>query len=264
MMSLLTSMTRVLFAGAFLLGSSAAYAQPDTNRDQLGIACDFTFTKGAGFAQISYCVNLHGNVMSFIAPAGVEHIRIGTLVDGYAICSANGAVVYGYDFGGVGESPWGASAVISGPTSTGVSLARTTADGQIRVEHAFKMDPAEGDVTVTVKVVNLSAFALAGVQYKRASDLDPAGANDGNLWTRSFAEVEAVNPTAVRGISLNAITFGTAHVTSIGDNLTYDSCVVPATEANGAVGNFSANIRYDLGTIQSLKSKSVKYVYKRK
>ncbi len=186
------------------------------------------------------------------------------LIDGYAVCSANGAVVHGYDFGGVGESAWGAGAVLSGPTSTGVTVARTTADGQIRVEHAFKMDSVEGDVTLTVKVVNLSASALPGVVYKRAADLDPAGAFGGNLWTRSFDEVETVHPTAVRGISLNAITFATHHVTSIGDNLSYDSCVVPATEANGAVGNFSANILYDLGTIQPLKSKSVKYMYKRK
>ncbi len=257
-----TTLIRAALAASFVLVAATVSAQEENATEPNSTACTHLFNKGTGSAQLLYCVNAHGNMMSFIGGAGAEHIRFATLIDGYTVCSAAG--LHGYDAGDGGESAWGANVLLSPATSTGVAYARTTADGKVRVEHSFKMDSAEGDVSVTVKVVNASTATLTGVTYKRVSDFD-AVLTSSNLWTRSLDEVEALSTTAApKGISLNAITFNTAHDTSIGTTANVADCVMPATAANGVVADHVAYVRYMLGNLAPGKSKTVKFLYKRK
>jgi len=254
-----------LVAGAALAACLLAWpaaAQVTASIDPVSTACTWTFTKSSGAAQIIYCVNAHGNVVQFTAPAGVEHIRGGAAyTEGYALCSSTFGV-HGYDFADAGESPWGASGVVSPATSSGIKIFRETADGRLRLEHAFKVDVAEGDVTITVKIINLTGEAIAGVRYKRGVDIDPAG-NTSPFWQRTQDEVSAVDNATLRGLSLNAVSFTTAHGTSIAVNPPTLNCTLGATATNGSVGNRAAEIAYDLGTIGPLKSKTIKFVYRR-
>jgi hypothetical protein len=247
------TITLGLLAWASLLVGVATYAQ----QPEPSAGCTHTFTKGLGAAQISYCVNAHGNLLRF-STAGAEHKGGG--VDGYSVCSSTFGV-HGYDTGAGSETAWGANALISGPSSTGVAYARTTADGVLRVEHTFKMDSAEGDIEVTVKMINLTPSAIDGVQYRRTADFNGVGSN---LWTRSLDEVEALSTVTLRGASLNAISFTTAHDTSIADHLGFLHCELPESQPSGSSLSAWAHVLYNLGTINASKSKTVKFRYKRK
>ena len=148
------------------------------------------------------CVNAHGNVMSFIAPAGIEHIRVGAgalsgarLTDGYAVCSGvpftDEETIHGYDFGDLGKSDWGPpmSSPGRGPAASPSLERRLMAAFGSGTRSAW-MPP--GDVTVTVRVTNISGSSLAHVDYTRLSDFD-AGGSRTNLWTRTVDEVSAIN-----------------------------------------------------------------------
>lgn len=268
-MTRLTIMIRVIFAASLLLAGGTAHAQTQgATGDEASTACTHTFTKGTGDARLSYCVSEHANLMSFSA-AGVEHIRVAGpangFVDGYMVCSNDGFGfrLHGYDAAAAGESAWGANVLLTGPTATGVSYSRTTADGRIRLDHTFTMDPVEGDVTVTVKVTNSFPVDLEGVRYVRFSDFDADGTPAGDLWTRSRHEVEAVEG---RGISLNAITFNTSHGVYVTDVNRIDVCdpLLFDAQPNGAIGDYVGYVMYNLGYLQAFKSKTVKFVYKRK
>jgi hypothetical protein len=261
----LKTITRALLAASFVFVATAAFAQQPKGAgpDEGHSGCTHVFTKGGGATFIHYCTNIHGNLNRFQSPLGHEHIEQGTFADGYAICSSTFGV-HGYDYADVGESAWGAAVILVAPTATGVTYARTTADGRIRVEHGFKLDSVEDDVTITVKVINLSPGPIAGVQYKRMSDFDVSGFFGSNLWTRTADEVSAIEPATLRGISMNAITFGTSHSTSIVPFIgAFTNCTTPASEPQADIGDNEANVVYNLGTINPLKSKTVKIVYKR-
>lgn len=247
------TMTRVL-AGIFVLVSSAVYAQEHPE----SASCTHTFSKGPGAAEISYCVNAHGNLLRF-STGGSEHKGGG--VDGYSVCSSSFGV-HGYDLGAAGETAWGRNVLISGPTNTGVAYARTTADGLLRIEHSFTMDSTEDDVAVTVKVVNLTANAINGVQYRRTAGFSAVGPA---LWTRSLDEVEALNTGTLRGASLNAISFTSSHETSMANFLGLLHCELPASESSGStLDDAWAHVLYNVGTINASKSKTIKFRYKRK
>ena len=257
----LRTIIRAAIAASFVFVATAAYAQQPANPDEASSSCTHTFSKGAGAAQVSYCVNSHGTMPSFVN-AGLEHLLTGTFYEGYLLCSSLGS--HGYDVGFT-ESAWGA---VTGPinlTATGVTYTRTTADGRFRIEHTFKLDALEHDVTITVKVINLTASPIAGVIYRRVADIDAANSAGSDVFTRSLDEVEGVDTVSLRGMSLNAITFATSHSTAI-ETFTagVPACAFPASLANGHAGDDQATVQYNLGTINALKFKTVKFVYKRK
>jgi hypothetical protein len=258
MITTLVTGPRTALAAGFLFVSAAAFAQQPAVSAETTSSCTHTFSKG-GF---SYCVNAHGNMPSFIGPAGFEHVRLGIVVEGYELCSATFS--HGYDVGS-SESAWGATALISGPTSTGVGYSRTTADGRFRIEHTFKMDTAEHDVTLTVKVINISSVTMTQVAYTRFIDIDAANNNTNDMWTNSRDEIEAVDIVQRRGMSINAITFDTAHFTGVVPFAALTpNCGVAHFGSNGDIGDNMALIQYTLGTMGPGQSKTVKYVYKRK
>ena len=71
-----------------ILGSSAfaqSTEQPAAPVIEASTNCFATFAIGT----VTYCVSEHGNVARFTSPAAApEHIRIGTIREGYAVCAA--------------------------------------------------------------------------------------------------------------------------------------------------------------------------------
>ena len=71
------------------LGSSAfaqEAEQPTAPVVEASTNCFATFAIGT----VTYCVSEHGNVARFTSPAAApEHIRVGVVREGYAVCAAN-------------------------------------------------------------------------------------------------------------------------------------------------------------------------------
>jgi hypothetical protein len=252
-------LTAAFSCGVVALASSASAQQVrSADADEASSACTHTFTNGSGEKQISYCVNAHGNMMSFISPQGFEAIRLGALIEGYAICSSTG--VHGYDFADAGESAWGASgAPIVG--SSGVTIIRTTSDGVFRIEQKFTRDATEKDVTIAMTVVNLTAFAKNGVQVHRGADVDNTFSFSQDF-TKTFDLVNA--SFAGRGSSLGTLDHSLAHSTHINASIIPAfNCAPAAGVASPSTGDYSASVVTTIGSIAGGAKKTVKFRYAR-
>lgn len=99
-----------------LLLSASAFAQQSaqltaaaTATPAATSACAYTFTSG-GTATVKYlqfCVTVNGNITEFQSPQGAEHIRVGTIGDGYALCDFTANEVGYHDYAGFGDSDTG-------------------------------------------------------------------------------------------------------------------------------------------------------------
>lgn len=260
----LTKLAFGLFVVAgFLAISTPAYAQQPTadGVDAASATCAFNFTFGTGQKHISYCVSGHGNLLQFQSPAASEHLFIGTLLEGYAVCSAAG--VHGFDSGGFGESAWGAVST-SLLSASGVTVHRTTSDGRIRLDMKFLRDTNEKDVLVQVTITNLSAVALANVQYSRYADIDAANSTLSNFDSTNDS-VWGVRDGNFNGLTLNANNPEIPHATGIVDIFAAASsqgCGV-APIAGPTAGDLGAKINYSVGNINPGAKKIVKFAYRR-
>src|SRR3954447_2713433 len=71
------------------------------------INCRKTFTSGTGAQGFSWCYSDTGNIVMLQGPGTAEHIRIGTLMEGYALCV--GGSTEGFDNGNSGTGFGGPS-----------------------------------------------------------------------------------------------------------------------------------------------------------
>ena len=244
--------------------AATAYAQQPPNTDERGFNCDHTFTSGAAKPAnlLRWCVSNHGNLVMFESPTGQEHIRVGDFVEGYVACSGGVGLPtpHGFDIGPE-ESGWG-PATVSGLSSDGVTITRTTTDGSIKTTSKFTRDTVNKQINLAVTVKNNTAATLFNVQYARIVDIDANGtfAND---WTRTRDSVIAVeNPNA--GLSLGTQSFQLLHFTGVipfGDALA--DCGFSGSQSTPINGDFAAKIVHVLGDLAAGASKTVKLVYKR-
>ena len=146
--------------------------------------CTYQFTSAATATRpyLQYCVTVNGNVVEFQSPAGVEHIAVGTIGDGYALCdwAANGV---GYhDYAGHGDADtgpgWGAPTLLS-QTATVVKIARSTADGLWTLTQTFALNAADSSLNVTMAVKNNTAISRF-IWFTRFTDID-AHSNTTNI-----------------------------------------------------------------------------------
>src|SRR5580704_11369152 len=59
--------------------------------------CKLTFTSGGAPNFLQFCVTTNGNIVQFTSPNGFEHVREGTILEGYSICDFGSLTRY-YDF----------------------------------------------------------------------------------------------------------------------------------------------------------------------
>jgi hypothetical protein len=232
-------------------------------------ACFSTHVSGSGANRMDICISSHGNLVQFTSPT--EHIRVGTIGEGYAVCSNNGAVVHGYD-AAFTEGPWLGDPTIdqpNGPNTFPLTITRTTIDGVFSVKQKFAMDAKEKDVTITMTLKNISAATVPTVEVSRYVDADV----DEDSTPRSVGRLTdsvwftANDPSPMTyGLSLIAGTLATGHTTRIENEpdfigTTHAGCD-PST--NPTVGpGYSGRITYQLGDFTKGKSKTITYVYRR-
>ena len=125
-------------------------------------ACFATLASGAGANAFVVCVSDHGNIVQWTTPAGVEH---SIKNDGYVLCSQG--MAHGWDAGISTEDGFG-PAVIDQPNGANtlpLSITRTTDDGVFRLEQRFTRDAAEKDLTIEMRVSNLSREDRARIRH---------------------------------------------------------------------------------------------------
>jgi hypothetical protein len=227
------------------LGAVPAFAQQgDVTPDST--VC--TFPKGGG--DLQWCVTDHANLIRFMTPNGVETIFLGVLNEGYTLCAA-GLPVY-YDHGSV-EANWGAAVVVANSGSS-ITIRRTTSDGRFTLLMKFTQDKNERDVTITSTLTNNTAAAIGGIQLVRVADFD-----HGFQWDDSVVGVWSRGSHAH---TLSGITLKFPILSAIHNSFQPPVSCTPTAAAAPSAGDFSAFVRYDIGSLGAGKSATVKYVYR--
>lgn len=274
---------------AALVAAGLTLAPGSPSIAQAWNGCFSLHTSGSGASAVNVCISAHGNMVKFESPAGLEQIgQFNTFRDGYAVCTGNlptqPNISHGYDTGGI-EAGFGAATIVqpNGPHTFPLTIIRDTTDGVFRLGQSYKLDKVERDLTITMKLENVSGVDQTAVKLSRyfEGDVDNNaaagrfGANDDGVW-------EWVNTTVGHGLMLTNLTplpssavATTVHSVSdhnpIGFGFrTGDGCIVfagqvttPTDPASVSGANLVGRVLYGLGTIQAGRSKTVKVHYRR-
>lgn len=233
-----------------------------------------SFASGRGANRLSVKVSNHGNLLSFVSPAGQEAVFDGN--EGYVVCTGDGATVHGHDTGSV-EGGFGKPRFTQ-PTAGAfpLSVTRNTTGGAFQLKQVWsKPDAKEKDVTVTMTLKNLSSATLSGVTLVRTGDFD-VGTNPSDQGARTndslwqWDDVGATDSPPV-GLMLTALSFGTSHAPRMDirsfwgapTNPTRDDCFGTSDNTPTAEGDYAMRMIYLLGNLSAGQSKTVKLEYRR-
>lgn len=205
-----------------LLATSAVLAQQPpqgTVPPPSTIDCFATFTSGSGATAFTFCVTANGNVLRLEAPAGVEHIRVGTFMEGYTICDHTLHLRY-WDLGGfVPNGDFQAPTITqpNGPNTLPLTITRTTFDFIYTLKQTFSRNMQDRSVLVTMSLSNndITFTGPRSVSLWRAADFDVDGNTlnwGGATKDSAFAwnNVAGLSPGG-HGAALSTQSFGLPH-----------------------------------------------------
>ena len=225
--------------------------------------CFSTFAIGT----ITYCVSEHGNIVRFTSPAAApEHIRIGVIREGYAVCSsavAGGAQQVSYDSGNV-EAGWQAAVTITQPVPNALPLCitrRTTSN--IELQQCFSHNANEKEVVVTMTVRNVSGATRFNVMMDRYFDGDIAGDAGDDRYTRSADAVwgeDGQHALVLRDINGLAAPAHSTAVHTFG-GFVAASCGQASVATPTANGDFVGRLSYRFGNLVANAVRSVRVQY---
>lgn len=252
--------------------------------------CDTALSSGSGANFMKICISNDGNVVGFQSPSGFEHIRVGTIGEGYAVCTTIGGEIatnHGYDVG-FAESGWGPPTVLqpSGPNTLPLTITRTTTDNIFTLKQTFARNAATKEVTVTMTLTNISTSVQPAVQIFREVDFDVDNIASPNIFFQSLDTVSAelgstnlsggASDGTGHGIQITAQSFAVGHNTFVqtfsnwisGD---YKGCgpnfIVHTPTAGqagaGSPGDYMGWIIYDFGDMNAGATKTAMVTYRR-
>jgi hypothetical protein len=141
--------------------------------------CSYSFSSGTNNTSLQYCVTVNGNIAQLATPLAREHIAVGTIGEGYAVCDVNAAVAY-YDYADFGDSGnWGPPTLVS-QTATVVKIARSTGDGIWTLTQTITQVAGTQSVKVVMALKNNTAIARP-VFLMRYADVDVSGTTSNNF-----------------------------------------------------------------------------------
>jgi hypothetical protein len=246
--------------------------------------CFATIASGAGAAALTVCLSDHGNIVQWTTPAGVEHsIRN----DGYVLCSLGELkvpVVHGWDAGISTEDGFGPPIIDqpNGANTLPLVITRTTDDGVFRLDQSFARDATEKDLTITMTVTNLSRTTRNVVRLGRYFGMSPNRQfnSPNNASTTSDSVFLWDDPhqgfvdSAVYGVMLTALTFGTPHTPAVEDHDDWnpqdsdgpqraESCT-PIDFGGPRIDllDLRGRVTYELGSITPQRSRRVRFLYR--
>jgi hypothetical protein len=142
-------------------------------------ACSFTFSFGTNNTALQYCVTANGNIAQLATPFAREHIAVGTIGEGYAICDTTTFVGY-YDYADFGDSGnWGPATLVSHSTSS-VKIARSTSDGVWTLTQTISRVEETSSIKVAMALRNNTATDRS-VSLMRYADVDVSGTPNNNF-----------------------------------------------------------------------------------
>jgi hypothetical protein len=180
-------------------------------------ACKFTFTSGSGPNLLKFCVTINGNVAQLASPGGFEHIREGTVNEGYNVCDVGSDTNY-YDLASESSGNW-LPPVVSG-SALPLTIKRTTSDGIFTLTQVFSRNTTEPAVIIAMTLKNNTAasrdFALV-----RFADIDANNAHGGdfqNWFDNDHQSAWAYNNGFnLFGVMLYSVPTATPHFTWVQD-----------------------------------------------
>jgi len=251
--------------------------------------CYTTLKSGSGATYTKVCISSTGNITSYESPAGVEHIRVLWVIEGYRVChgptdnDGDGLIEQGapsfdsgvWEHGFVGEEEGGAARIYQ-PNGRNTLPLRITryGDPRLRIVQEFfwrtwNYGPAE--LYISIKVYNDGRVTVPGVSIQRFfdGDIDGSWANHAYA-TRSSALL--FNPSG-NGLSLSAGILDKAHHAGVGGFTTTQGLVEEGTapqcnageDADGSPhpGDKIGVVTYTVGDILPGRVKSVAFIYRR-
>ena len=244
---------------AALLVSASAFAQDNSTGNGEGTAstdCTWTFSTGSGPTRLVYCVSSHGNVMQFQSPQGSEHIRVGTFVEGYVLCS--GTSIIAHDVGFI-ESGWAPGVtVMSGPSGSGITLRRLTSSGLWQLDQKFSRDVKELDVSILMTLKNLGP-TVADVRLARVVDMDINNDFSDDTQDRSDRGVFGRDSSLI-GFTISNVSFNQGVHTAVAG---FGPSCSPASLATPTTSDSTTVITARIGPMNTGVSKKTTFVYRR-
>lgn len=241
----MSSIRAVTLATLLIATGSAMHAQQTAGLT----GCEYRFTQGV----FSWCASANGNLID-LGSSGQEHIGVGKLLEGYAVC-VPGLGPY-YDMGAVANG-WAAAELIAPPgAAAAFSIRRTTLDGRFTLVQDF-VGRSDRSVTIGMSLTN-NEEPLPDVRILRSADLDIDGTFRGDVFDRSADSVWARQINAVTLLVLNPTI---SHETRVSINTAPRTCTPTAVSSLPATGDLAGSIRYNLGAMQTGQTKIVRVRY---
>jgi hypothetical protein len=197
----------------------------DTVSPDATTTCKLTFTSGSGPNFLKFCVTVNGNVVQLTSPNGSEHIREGTILEGYSICDFGSLTRY-YDFAATDSGNW-QPAIVTG-FALPLTVKRTTSDGIYTLTQVFSRNTVDPAVIVAMTLKNNTGgsrdFGLV-----RYADIDANNANGGNYKNWFDSDHQSAwgynNGPNLFGVMLYSVPTGQPHSAFVQDTANFpDSC----------------------------------------
>ena len=136
------------------------------------ITCSSTYTSGFEDHFFKWCLTANGNIAQ-LQSSVFEHIRVGSVLEGYQICDLTGGNVGYSDYAQVESGNWKVATLTqpNGPNTFPVTVKRTTGDGHFTLTQKFAQDTDKRIVTITMIIKNNTTLHH-DVNVYRFADLD--------------------------------------------------------------------------------------------
>jgi hypothetical protein len=238
---------------------------PDTVSIDATTTCKLTFTSGGAPNFLQFCVTLNGNIVQFRSPGPYEHVREGTILEGYSICDFGTLTRY-YDFAASDSGNW-QPAILTG-VSLPLTIKRTTSDGIYTLTQVISRNTADPAVNIAMTLKNNTAashdFALV-----RYMDVDANNANGGTFHNWFDYDRESAwgynNGFNLFGVMEYAVPTGQPHFAFVQNTADFpDSCnpVAKLPSSTPWFGDGSVGLDWN-GTLGANKSVKVTNEYRR-
>jgi hypothetical protein len=263
---------KLLLFVVFLTVAAAGFGQvqqktnvADTVSIDATTTCKLTFTSGGAPNYLKFCVTVNGNIVQLTSPNGFEHVREGTILEGYSICDFGTLTRY-YDFAASDSGNW-QPAILTG-VSLPLTIKRTTSDGIYTLTQVISRNTADPAVIISMTLKNNTAashdFALV-----RYMDIDANNANGGTFNNWFDYDRESAwgynNGFNLFGVMEYAVPTGQPHFAFVQNTASFpDSCnpVANLPSSTPFFGDGSVAIDWN-GTLGANKSVKVTNEYRR-
>lgn len=227
--------------------------------------CSYTFTSGgtATLKYLQYCVTVNGNITEFQSPAGAEHIRVGTIGDGYALCDFTAGQVGYHDYADYGDTDTGpgwAAPVLLSQSATVVKIARTTADGRWTLTQTFTQSAADASVKVAMAITNNTAISRT-IWLTRFTDID-ADNTAANIMDGTAEQVFGYNTSETGyGLQISLAAPNTFSNDGLAINQVDNACAIGAgyTGLLNGVDGIAYSFHYIIVPAHGTKTVTLKY-----